>query len=77
MKTKLTKLTPKQRKKLDKFIDKAEIIFFDKGAIFRKINSANNLKSKAHQDMLEADILLAEVIDELYGNDTGTDKKSK
>jgi hypothetical protein len=67
--TKLTELTPKQKKLLDKFIDKAEMVMFDKEDIVKRIRRANELRNKAHEMMLEADILLDGIIKEMYGDD--------
>jgi len=68
--TKLTELTPKQKKILDKFIDKAEIVIFNKEDIVKRIRRANELRTKAHDMMLEADTLLDTIQKELlYGTD--------
>jgi hypothetical protein len=68
--TKLKELTPKQKKLLDKFIDKAEIVIFDKEDIVKRIRKANELRTKAHDMMLEADTLLDTIQKELiYGEE--------
>jgi hypothetical protein len=68
--TKIKELTPKQRKLLDKFIDSAEIVMFDKRDIVKRIKKANELKTKALIMMEEADDLLTEIRNELlYGED--------
>jgi hypothetical protein len=60
-------MTPKQKKLLDKFIDKAEIVMFGKKDIAKSIRRAHELRDKAHDMLLEADILLDGVIKEMYG----------
>lgn len=69
---KLKTLTPKQRKLLDKFIDTAEIFMFDKKEIAKKIKLSYSKREIAHKLMLDADILLDEVLTELYGETKNT-----
>lgn len=65
---KINQLTPKQKKLLNKFVDTADIVIFDKDSIVKRIKKANELRNKAHAMMLEADTLLNDIQKELlYG----------
>ena len=67
---KIKQLNSKEREDLYNAIKDADIISFDADAIKEKIELAYALRWSAHESLLESDLLLDEVLKELYGDKT-------
>lgn len=68
MKKKIKELTQKEISKLNKMLGECEIISFDPKKIQKKVELAYELRTDAHVLMLESDVLLDEVLKEIYGD---------
>ena len=78
---KIKQMNQKEIAKLNKILGDCDIITFDPKKIKRRIEKAYQMRTKAHDLMLESDILLDEIIKELYGDsqakDLGQDTKGR
>jgi hypothetical protein len=61
-------LTKEEKLKLSKIVDKCEFYPFDQKAIEKKIARAYKLRDQAHEMLLQADVLLDEVLTKMYGH---------
>jgi len=67
MKKKIKELTPEDIVELDKILKKCQIITFDPKEISDAIKDAYGMREYAHDLLLQADLLLDEVLQELSG----------
>lgn len=74
---KIKQLSKEELDSLNKAILNCEIITFDKEDIERRINEAYAFKTKGHELLLQADILLDEVLKELYGKTKNRQTRGK
>ena len=66
------KLKDKKSQELLQKLGECEVITFDKKKIWGKILKSYKMKEQAHALLLQADVLLDEVLNELYGEKINT-----
>ena len=65
---KIKELSEKEIVKLTKMLGECQIISFDPKKMSKRIKKSYELRTKAHELMLEADVLLDGIIKDLYGD---------
>jgi Spy/CpxP family protein refolding chaperone len=65
---KIKELSEKEMSKLNKMLGECQIISFDPKKMSKRIKKSYELRTKAHELMLKADVLLDGILKDLYGN---------
>lgn len=78
MKKKIKELNQKEIAKLNKMLGECDIITFNEKKVTKQIQRSYKMREQAHDLILKADILLDEVLKELYGTtNQSTNKEVK